>query len=253
MEALAISTIQSGVQGYLPINAGEKVTIIGKDEDDNWYYCRNQLGMIGKLPTSFVRPINKISTNKSLATRPTLTPPLSPTTIHKAQNGYYDQLALSNATNELKEEEIEGLNTAQTLMGQNVNHFMNPNARNSKTNDKYNTQSESKENIDDKQTMMGHEQSNEILHFNENIDYQPGAECNNVTLMGLDSDKNERIVFTFKEGIDISHEKDQILNTNAITLMGSNHSNANQPITFIKCKANDIKKNVKINDAQTTQ
>eukprot|EP01083_Nonionella_stella_P301843 1037848_1 len=83
MEALAISTIQSGVQGYLPINAGEKVTIIGKDEDDNWYYCRNQLGMIGKLPTSFVRPINKISTNKSLATRPTLTPPLSPTTIHK--------------------------------------------------------------------------------------------------------------------------------------------------------------------------
>ena len=44
MEAQAISTIQQGVPFYLPVNAGEKITVLSQDE--NWIYAQNSNGQV---------------------------------------------------------------------------------------------------------------------------------------------------------------------------------------------------------------
>ncbi len=201
--------------------------------------------MIGKIPTSYARPTNKISTNKSLASKPTLTPPLSPTFIAKVQSGFFDkinynQTIIDNISDIELENEIEGdinqiNNKSQTLMGQNIDSFINPNKHNKNNSNqiaigkKIDSQNEYKTNeicnddnsvlngltiqnpvknmidndsinvINNTETVMGFEQNNELLKFENNNLIEPGTfEDNNdneilnkgVTLMGMDENDN---------------------------------------------------------------
>eukprot|EP01084_Bolivina_argentea_P135911 239412_1 len=247
MEAKAISTIQSGVPYYLPINAGEKLTIIGKDED--WYFCKNKNGMIGKIPTSFARPTNKVSTNKSLACKPTLTPPLSPTFIAKVQNGFFDEINKNNQTiidniSDIElEDEIEGAinkinNKSQTLMGQNIDAFINPNNnKNSKISNQIIENNEHKIDkiCDDDSVINGLTIQNPFDIPNHiNIDNDSVNVINNTqTIMGFEQNNQ---LLKFK-----NNNNDNDILHKGVTLMGMNE---NDNIQFMDLK--EVNNNVNI-------
>ena len=206
MEARALSTIQSGVPFYLPINAGEKVTILGKDED--WYFCVNRNGMVGKIPTSFAKPLNEISNTKSSAKQPSFTPPLSPRFVSKVQNGYFDDLYQTLKDNDNIPHDIltpkADIEFMDEIEGGDIDN-----------------------NKDKPQTLMGHINDNQIFFNPNNNHYQQNK---NEPKIKSEREYKTKFIQNLKEfgdlqneyDDDIKHSEDDIINSKAQiqTIMG---------------------------------